>query len=281
MIFYQIPYIIIGGLSFYARAEVKDILAFLRMVETGSDFIALARTINLPIRGIGPTTVEKLRDMAREEGLPLFTYCQKLVRGEELKHKLKIGAKQKEGLQAYVELIERLRSSYRKGKIRDLVIHTIHETNYKAVLKEDPDTYDDRLANVNELASIASEWELAAERANLSEFLSDLTLKSSLDTTSESDEKVRLMTIHNGKGLEFDVVFVVGMEEDLFPHINSKDSDEEIEEERRLAYVGMTRARERLFLTRARFRYLWGSLRMMDRSRFLQEIPHVSEEEYE
>jgi DNA helicase II / ATP-dependent DNA helicase PcrA len=269
----NIPYVIVGGISFYQRLEVKDILAFLRMVQTGTDFVAFMRTINIPKRGIGPATIDKLRLAAVGENLPIFDYCRALVGEEPLQEKVRLNKKQKEGLAAYIKIIEELRSCAQSGSIRDLVIDTIEATKYESVIREDPETYDDRRQNILELASTAAEWEQKVKDPNLTDFLSELTLKSSLDQQDLTQERVKLMTLHNGKGLEFDIVFLVGLEEDLFPHINSKDSQEKIEEERRLCYVGMTRAKEQLYMTRAKFRYMWGMLRQMHPSRFLFEIP--------
>ncbi len=270
---YRIPYVIVGGVSFYQRREVKDILAFLRMVQTSADFVAFMRTINIPKRGIGAATIDKLRLAAIQMSMPIFDYCRALIGDEPLMEKVRLNKKQKEGLAAYVKIIEELRSCAAAGSIRDLVIDTIEATKYESVIREDPETYDDRRENILELASKAAEWEEKAKEASLTDFLAELTLKSSLDQQDLTQERVKLMTLHNGKGLEFDVVFLVGLEEDLFPHINSKDSLEEVEEERRLCYVGMTRAKEQLYLTRAKFRYMWGMLRQMNPSRFLDEIP--------
>ncbi len=270
---YRIPYVIVGGVSFYQRREVKDILAFLRMVQTSADFVAFMRTINIPKRGIGAATIDKLRLAAIQMSMPIFDYCRALIGDEPLMEKVRLNKKQKEGLAAYVKIIEELRSCASAGSIRDLVIDTIEATKYESIIREDPETYDDRQGNILELASKAAEWEEKAKEASLTDFLAELTLKSSLDQQDLTKERVKLMTLHNGKGLEFDVVFLVGLEEDLFPHINSKDSLEEVEEERRLCYVGMTRAKEQLYLTRAKFRYMWGMLRQMNPSRFLDEIP--------
>ncbi|MCB1148716.1 MAG: UvrD-helicase domain-containing protein [Chlamydiia bacterium] len=266
-----IPYSIIGGISFYQRLEIKDILAYLRMIQTSSDFIAFQRTLDLVKRGIGPAALDKLRLAAMQEGMPIFDYCRELVKEAPLKHPVRLNKTQKEGLSEYVELIESLRAL--EGSLRDIVLDVIHETGTMDLLKRDPETFEDRRDNVNELASKAAEWELMAEEPTLDHFLSELTLKTSAEQVDESAPRVKMMTLHNGKGLEFDYVFMVGLEEDLLPHVNSKDSTDDIEEERRLCYVGMTRARERLYFSRSRFRYMWGMLRQMSPSRFLHEIP--------
>ena len=261
----RIPYVIVGGISFYHRKEIKDILAILRMVSSDRDFISFERTINLPKRGIGLTTIEKIRDGAFEAALPILQYCKEAA--------LRLSAKQKEGLKEYIELIEHLRSVQQERSLQRLVTETVRASRYLEVIQAEKETYADRKANLDELVTKAHEWEILNDSASLDTFLEELSLKSSLDEANYSQERLSLMTIHNGKGLEFDSVFVVGMEEDLFPHANSRDSHEALEEERRLCYVGMTRAKERLYLTAAESRFLWGTHRMMRPSRFLREIP--------
>ncbi len=261
----RIPYVIVGGISFYHRKEIKDVLAILRMVSSDRDFISFERTINLPKRGIGLTTIEKIRNGAFEAGLPILQYCKDTA--------LRLSAKQKEGLKEYIELIEHLRSVQQERSLQRLVTETVRASRYLEVLQGEKETYADRKANLDELVTKAHEWEIFNDSASLGSFLEELSLKSSLDEANYSQERVSLMTIHNGKGLEFDSVFLVGMEEDLFPHANSRDSHEALEEERRLCYVGMTRAKERLYLTAAESRFLWGTHRTMRPSRFLREIP--------
>jgi len=265
---YQIPYVIYGGISFYQRKEVKDILAFLRMIQTGSDFVAFSRTLNIPKRGFGAATLEKLQVASIEAGLPILDFCESILEGT---HKIRVNKKQKEGLADYIRIIRHLRAF--QGTLRDLVMETIEWSGYLTYLKSDPETADDRRSNVQELVSKAAEWEIRSQDGGLAEFLGELTLKSTLDQGGDSGHKVHLMTLHNGKGLEFDVVFVVGLEEDLLPHVNSKETIDELEEERRLFYVGMTRAKETLYLTRSKYRYMWGMLRYMEPSCFLDELP--------
>ena len=267
----RIPYVIVGGISFYHRKEIKDVLAFLRMVNSDYDFISFERTINLPKRGIGLSTIEKIREGASDSKTPILKYCAHLISLE--KSEIRFTAKQKEGLRDYVDLLQNLRAIQQENSLEKLVIEAVRQSHYLNILKEDKETYDDRKANLDELVSKAHEWEMLNETASLDVFLEELSLKSSLDEARFSTDKVNLMTLHNGKGLEFDTAFLVGMEEDLFPHANSRDSYDALEEERRLCYVGMTRAKERLYLTAAETRFLWGSHRMMRPSRFLREIP--------
>lgn len=260
----RLPYVIVGGISFYHRKEIKDLLAFLRMVASDHDIVSFERTLNLPKRGIGLATIEKLRAGAAEQEMPLFSYCGS---GPTLP------PKQREGLQAYVALIQNLRALKNDVSLQKLVIEIIRQSNYLDILREDKETFEDRKGNIDELVAKAHEWEMLNDSNDLEGFLEELSLKGSIDEANFSGDQVNLMTIHNGKGLEFTVAFLVGMEEDLFPHANSRNSFDSLEEERRLCYVGMTRAKKRLYLSAAETRFLWGQHRMMRPSRFLREIP--------
>ncbi|MDB2614399.1 UvrD-helicase domain-containing protein [Chlamydiales bacterium] len=259
----RIPYQIIGGLSFYQRKEIKDLLAYLRMVFSDSDFISFLRTINLPKRGIGPSTIEKIRQEANSKGLPIFKCLEQLT--------LKMSPKQKKGVEEYVALIQSLRQVQ---TVPELVTHLVQQSGYIGMLKEDLETFDDRKENVEALIAKSYEWEQEHEDPTLSKFLEELSLKANLDEQVLGEQKISLMTIHNGKGLEYPVVFLVGLEETLFPHINSQGNKESLEEERRLCYVGITRAKEKLYISHARSRNIWGSWRSMNPSRFLIEIPY-------
>jgi len=267
----RIPYVIVGGISFYQRKEIKDVLAFLRTTYSDSDFISFQRTINIPRRGIGNATIEKIRLGATQEGMTILEYCQALVDGTV---SLRMTAKQKQGLEGYLSMVRKLKRIHDECSLKELVIAAVEETGYLNHLYEDPETFDDRKGNLDELIGKAMEWEQEREEATLTDFLEELSLKSSLDEADKGpSDRVNLMTIHNGKGLEYTLVFLVGMEEDLFPHANSRGSHEALEEERRLCYVGMTRAKEYLYITDARFRYLWGQARTQRPSRFLKEVP--------
>lgn len=267
----RLPYVIVGGISFYHRKEIKDLLAFFRMIVSDHDVVSFQRTINLPKRGIGLTTIEKIRNGAASQQIPLLVYCTHLINGKE--ESLRLSAKQKEGLETYISLIKELRELQGAASLQKLVIECVRKSHYLDVLREDKETFDDRKGNIDELIAKAHEWEVMNDSNDLDAFLEELSLKASIDEASFSEDKVNLMTLHNGKGLEFTVAFLVGMEEDLFPHANSRNSFEALEEERRLCYVGMTRAKERLYLTAAETRFLWGQHRMMRPSRFLREIP--------
>lgn len=268
---HRIPYRIIGGLSFYQRKEIKDILSFLRLIAGGSDSISFTRTINIPKRGLGEASLDKIRDCAQAHHMDVLTCCQKIIAGSM---PLKLSLKQQEGIKEYLTHIHSLRELLKeKPPIHMLIAQTIDTIRYWDYLKEDPESFQERKENIAELISKAAEWEQEARVPELWAFLEELTLKSSAEESDQTKDAVNLMTIHNGKGLEYQLVFIVGMEEDLFPHINSKELPETLEEERRLAYVAMTRAKDYLYLTAARYRFLWGTARIMRPSRFISEIP--------
>lgn len=203
----RLPYVIVGGISFYQRKEIKDILAFLRMVESDTDAVSFIRTVNLPKRGIGQTTLEKI--LANPRG-SLLEFCENPT-------EVRLSAKQREGLRTYASLIRDLRRLKGQESLQDLVMDTVKASNYLEVLREDKETFEDRKENVDELISKAREWEMFNKNGTLQEFLEELSLKSSLDEADFDHDRVNMMTIHNGKGLEFTAAFLVGMEEDLFP----------------------------------------------------------------
>lgn len=267
----RIPYVVIGGVSFYQRREIKDIMAYLRVVQSSSDVVSFQRTIVAPKRGLGAQTLEKIRLGAETEQVPLLDYCKGLLRGSYGSNALT--AKQSKALAAYVELIDDLRKQRDQRLLKDLVQATISLSGYLGYLQQDMETYQDREANLEELVSKASEWQEQNPQGNLATFLEELSLKSNADDLDVEQPRVSLMSLHSGKGLEFPVVFLVGMEEDLFPHINSRESEVGLEEERRLCYVGITRAQRYLYTTRVRSRNLWGTRRTMHASRFLNELP--------
>lgn len=273
LLFLRIPYIIVGGISFYQRKEIKDILGFLRLVHSSADTVAFSRMIHIPKRGVGEATVEKLSSGSSAEGMPLLIYCKALIEGTPLLNPVKLTSKALDGLTEFISTVDELKRVASSGSLKDLVVAAIEITDYLRYLKEeDPESFEDRKENLDELIAKAVEWEQAAEEPSLAGFLEELSLKSSLDEAEGERDRVNLMTIHNGKGLEFEATFIVGLEEELFPHINAQDKAA-IEEERRLCYVGMTRAKEYLYLTHSRVRTIWGSQRLQRPSRFLQEIP--------
>lgn len=265
-----IPYRIVGGISFYQRREIKDLLAFLRLIISDKDIIAFKRVLNIPKRGIGETTQEKIISAAAETDLPILVFCRELLG----KKTMSLTTKAREGLASFLQLIDTLRLKAKEPSLTDILRDVIQKTDYIEYLREDRETFEDRRGNVDELIAKAAEWDLSHETAHLEMFLEELSLKTTLDENlEESDDRVNLMTVHNGKGLEFKVAFVAGLEEDLFPHINSREDEKQLQEERRLCYVGMTRAKEYLYLTDSQVRYLFGTQRFQRPSRFLKEIP--------
>lgn len=265
----KIDYKIIGGLSFYQRREIKDILAYLKMVISNADLISFLRTINLPRRGLGMATLEKIVEAAAAQSLPIFTFCDEALNRSDL---FKLGPKQREGLRDYISTIHSLRAKKGSLRLHELISETLSATRYLNYLQEDPETFQDRKENVDELIGKAAEWEQETPEPSLAKFLEELSLRTNTEEQAYVPS-IKLMTLHNSKGLEFDVVFLVGLEEDLFPHINAKEDPKAIEEERRLCYVGMTRAKRRLYLSSTIYRFMWGAARFMRPSRFLKEIP--------
>lgn len=267
---HNVPYLIVGGTSFYQRREVKDLLSLLRVVLSGSDLLSFQRSIHLPKRGFGEVTLSDLYALSQQHHQDIFTTCCRIVEGHL---PFALSKRQHAGLQQYVDCILALRAQVSTAPLHKLIAQALHSSGYLEVLKLDPETREERLQNLEELISKAAEWEREASEPSLLSFLEELTLKSGGDEKDASRDAVRMMTLHNGKGLEFTVVCLVGLEEDLLPHINAKRATDSIEEERRLCYVGMTRAKEHLYLSASRSRFLWGGRREMRLSRFIGEIP--------
>lgn len=269
----RIPYRIVGGISFYQRREVKDILAYLRMILSGRDVGSFARTLNIPKRGVGDTSLEKLRLGSQREDLPILAYCRALLQGEIVDPSIRLTQRQRQGLTDYLTLIDTLKQRMEEEiLLHELVTETISLSGYLNYLKEDPESAEERKSNLDALISKAAEWEEEAA-SSLPSFLEELTLKSHIEEGVKEEEKLNLMTLHNGKGLEFTLTFLTGMEEGVFPHINSIGDQDRLEEERRLCYVGMTRAKQLLYLTHTSHRFVRGNFQAMRASRFLREIP--------
>jgi len=275
MIKSNIPYTIVGGTKFYDRKEIKDILAYLRLISNPDDDLSLARIINVPKRNIGDTTVEKLQSYAAAHGLSLFGAIQEVSY-------IGLPARTTNAIAAFHEMITNLMQMTDYLTVTELVEEVLKRTGYREALKEEKTLEATaRLENIEELLSVTQEFERKSEDKSLLAFLTDLALVADIDTLSEDGEpeevsaegQVILMTLHSAKGLEFPVVFLAGMEEGIFPHSRALFDDSEMEEERRLAYVGITRAEEKLYLTGARMRTLFGRTNSNPPSRFLQEIP--------
>ncbi|MEG0037163.1 MAG: UvrD-helicase domain-containing protein, partial [Victivallaceae bacterium] len=255
----KIPYQILGGLSFYKRKEIQDILSFLRMLVTTKDIISFERSVNIPKRGLGNVCIGKIIEFTLTNKLSLIEVCERIGNDPGFKA-VKVNAKQIVGLKDYASLITSLKNF--KGPLHELVSETARSSCYLEYLKQDDkDSFEDRKSNIDELISKTYEWEQNNNESDLNRFLEDLALKSSSDESPLNEDRLNLMTIHTGKGLEFEVAFIVGLEETLFPHANSMGSHENLEEERRLCYVGITRAKDLLYLSRSETRFLWGSLR--------------------
>ncbi|MFZ4773219.1 MAG: ATP-dependent helicase [Chlamydiia bacterium] len=259
----RIPYTIVGGLSFYERKEIKDLLAYLRLSVFKSDLMAFQRVINTPKRGLGNTAVEKIKEFQLQSGEPIMHLVQN-------SQNLPLSAKQRQEIDRFQYLMVQIEQA---SSISEKLQKILKETRYLDYLKEDKETYQDRKENVEALIAKAIEWEEENPDLSLLEFLEELSLRQSFDEAHSNDPKVFLMTLHNSKGLEFHTCFICGVEEDILPHINSKIESSDVEEERRLFYVGMTRAERRLFITYTHYRFLWGVSRPMKKSRFLEELP--------
>ncbi|NLM52898.1 MAG: DNA helicase PcrA [Firmicutes bacterium] len=264
----NISYQIVGGVRFWERKEVKDILAYLRVLDNPADDISLLRIINVPRRGIGATTVGRLQEYAAKHGLPLW---EVLPQAEAAG----LGSGPLKKVRAFFSLLENLREMKEYLGIDELVEQVLVKTGYLQELQaERTEQAQSREENLREFLTVAQEFMRNSEEQTLTAFLTQLALITDLDTLSEEDGPgVVLMTMHAAKGLEFPVVFLAGMEEGLFPHQRSLDEPDGIEEERRLCYVGITRAQERLYLTYAHRRNIFGMVMQNLPSRFLAEIP--------
>ena len=266
-----IPYRVIGGVGFYARAEVKDVLAYLRYIANPSDAVAFRRIVNVPRRSIGQSTVNALVAAATAAGV---SPGQAVFDSALLKRA--VPKKQKE-LERFAELIRDLTEKARTFRVSDLLVAVMEESGYLRELQAD-DTVEGRARaeNLQELLSVAKEFEMSDETGTaLDDFLANVALVSDLDTLDPDASYVTLMTMHAAKGLEFPIVFLTGLEEDVFPHSRARLDETELEEERRLAYVGITRAMDRLYLTFATRRMLFGNVQAHERSRFIDEMPSV------
>lgn len=269
---YGIPYNIYGGQRFYDRKEIKDIIAYLRVLDNPRDDVSLQRIINVPKRGIGNATFSALQDAAEAMGISILGFIQSMDAENVLSSRAAARAR------SFGELIENLEKAKNNRSLTDFINYLLEETNYKsAVTDEDPNEAENRFENIAEFVSAAHEFENNNPGAGLTEFLENIALVSDIDRMEEDNSRlnspVALMTLHSAKGLEFPVVFLTGLEEGLFPHARSMESEEEIEEERRLCYVGITRAKERLYLTHTERRTLYGNPTLNMPSRFLRELP--------
>ena len=271
----RIHYRVFGGLRFYDRAEIKDALSYLRLFVNPQDNISLNRVINVPARGIGKSTVDQLRSFARDESCTLLEAVGRAVRGET-----ELGSGPRKKLDAFLAIYSKLQNEFHKLTPREFYPMVLEETGYVQALKaENTIEAQTRVENLEELATAISEYEQRTEEPSLAGFLEEVALVTDADKANPDEAAVTLMTIHSAKGLEYPVVYLVGLEEELFPSARSiaeEDSEgSSIEEERRLCYVGMTRARERLYMSSAKVRRVFGITHVRRESRFLAEIPEV------
>jgi DNA helicase-2/ATP-dependent DNA helicase PcrA len=263
------PYRVVGGMRFYERAEVKDVLAYLRVIEMPDDDVAMLRIINTPTRGIGKTSLDRVTDAASRNGWSVWATLDELER-------LGLGSGPTGKLRAFRELITSLQTESTNAGITSLAEAVLDRTGYLEALRaEDTPEADARMENLRELVGSIEEFEAEAEAPSLTSFLELVTLDSSAESDAAEKDRVTLMTVHAAKGLEFPIVFVSGLEEGMFPMKKNElwDDPEELEEERRLAYVALTRARERLILSWASVRRIYGQLQVGSPSRFLAELP--------
>ena len=266
----NIPYKIVGGVNFYSRKEIKDILAYLKTIDNGKDDLAVRRIINVPKRGIGNVTLAKVQAYADSRDISFF---EALEEAGEIPGLGKAALK----IQPFVHLIHEMRLSLADMSMQDLIQAILDKTGYAEDLKnEDTDESEARLENIDEFINKAVTYEEGAEEPNLSGFLEEVALVADIDSVEDGDNRVLLMTLHSAKGLEFPYVYLAGMEDGLFPSymsIAADDPTEEIEEERRLCYVGITRAMKELTITCARCRMVRGETQYNNVSRFVREIP--------
>ncbi|MGI6575545.1 MAG: UvrD-helicase domain-containing protein [bacterium] len=269
-----IPYRLVGTLGFYDRKEIKDLVAYLRLLENPADDVSLRRVINTPRRGIGAVTMGRLEAYARLRNL---TMAELLYNGERIPG---VSTKAQVALQQLGQTLKHLQELAQSDTVSALIPGVLTMTGYRQELEQEHTLEaQTRLENLEEFISVAREQERCGQRISLEDFLAGVALISDTDTFAAGEEAAVMMTVHNAKGLEFPVVFLVGMEEGIFPHCRSLEREEDLEEERRLCYVGITRAQKQLYMLCARRRMLYGHDQYNLASRFLQEIPPEVQEE--
>ena len=271
---YRIPYKIVGGVRFYERREIKDLIAYLRVLLNPYDGVSMRRIINVPTRAIGTTTVEKVNSFASRSEIAFWDACRRV-------HEIELPARAKNSVQGFVKIVEYLTTKRDTQTVSVLLQNVLDTTGYIEDLKRDktPEA-ESRVENVGELLSVAKEFEDRASQAegedgdaSLGKFLENVSLVSDADSLEDAANSVTMMTLHAAKGLEFPVVFLTGLEEGIFPHFRAMGNQVELEEERRLCYVGITRAQEELFMSYAGSRMLFGNVQRNPVSRFVGEIP--------
>jgi DNA helicase-2/ATP-dependent DNA helicase PcrA len=269
MVMRNLPYRIVGGTRFYDRKEIKDILAYLKIIYNPSDAQSIKRVINEPKRAIGKTTIEKI-DQISASNIG-YSYFDILKNADKLSE---LSPRTLKSIAEFVHIIEYIASLVGTVSLQNLIEKVTIDTGYLKMLQDEGTIEDQtRIENIEELINVASEFETREQTSNLGDFLTQVSLYSDLDSLPENTSFVTLMTLHSAKGLEFPVVFLSGLEEGIFPHFRSLENDSEMEEERRLMYVGVTRAMQLLYLTYAQKRRLHGDYKYLTISRFLKELP--------
>lgn len=264
----RLPHVLIGGQRFYERKEVKDMLGYLRAILNPSDAVSIKRVINVPARAVGAGALAKAEEWAAKNDQTLYEALIDTAFEQTLQKKTM------HGIRSFTNVIQDARVLVEAGPVSPILKHVLSASGYMDLLRsERTEEAQGRLENLQELVSVTAQYDQTNENPNLGEFLESVALVADVDTLTEEGEAITLMTLHSSKGLEFPVVFLMGMEEGVFPHSRALGSDTELEEERRLCYVGMTRAREQLNLTYARRRSLYGQPNFNARSRFIEDLP--------
>ncbi len=267
----NIPYKIVGGLKFYERKEIKDAIAYLRLIANQSDNLSLERIINEPKRGVGKTSIDTVRELSMQNGISMY---------EIIKDADKYIPRIYDNTRDFINTIEELKNS--QLPISEIIMQVLNKSGYIQALKnENSIEAETRIQNIEELVTVANEFEKESVENSLTEFLNGISLASDTDNLEDDENVVTLMTLHSAKGLEYPVIFLAGLEEGIFPGHQSMDNPEDIEEERRLFYVGITRAKQYLYLTFAKRRTIFGSTSYNPPSRFLKEIPKEILDGYE
>jgi len=293
---YGIPYKIVGGIRFYERKEVKDLIAYLRVIQNPADTVSLLRIINTPPRKIGAKTIEIIREYALKKGISFYEAlseankiedharseaecvqerksAEQTARSEQSERRLELPDAKIETLMKFISTIKELQTINSKFTAGGLIKHVLDYTGYKKFLDDGTVEGEARLENVYELISVAGKYDALEPGISLNIFLEEISLIADIDSMDEQDNAVTMMTIHSAKGLEFPVVFLVGLEEGIMPHSRSLLEKDELEEERRLMYVAITRAKDKLFMLRAKSRTIYGETQSNSPSQFLSDIP--------
>ncbi len=263
-----IPYSMIGGVKFYERKEIKDLISYLKLIYNNSDSQSLKRIINVPKRSIGAASIKKIEEISLKNSVSMFAVC------EEIDSHPEFSPKTANAVREFVCMIKKQTENLEKMYLSEFLSSLIEESGYVNELAEEgTDEAKSRIENIREFISVARDFENSESQGDLGEFLTQLSLVSDIDNLEEESQSVTLMTLHSAKGLEFPVVFLAGLEEGIFPHARALNSSFEMEEERRLMYVGVTRAKESLYLSYAKKRLIYGDYKYYTPSRFLGEIP--------